>query len=215
MPTVFYQDVLDRARVPINDAAKVRYTDDELNSYLNDGILAMVGPRADLFVFDGTMSTVAGTVNQTLPAGGISVMDVYAATAGGVSRGVSRMLFDDIRTFRQTWRTDPAAICQNWLYAPQDPDKVSGPAFMIYPQAPAGQVLNVIYLKAPVRVATALAATTILPIADTYSVPLQAYVAGRAELKDDEHVNSGRAELLLKTFLEQIAALDKGEDASP
>ena len=42
------QSVIDRARVPLNDADKSRYTDTELLSYLCDGIAEAYALRPDL-----------------------------------------------------------------------------------------------------------------------------------------------------------------------
>ncbi|MDE4918269.1 uncharacterized protein DUF6682 [Cupriavidus metallidurans] len=42
------QQVIDRGRVPLNDADKVRYTDDDLLNYLNDGMAEIYTKRPDL-----------------------------------------------------------------------------------------------------------------------------------------------------------------------
>lgn len=42
------QDVLDRARIPLNDAAKVRYPDADLLAYANAGIRVAMSLRPDL-----------------------------------------------------------------------------------------------------------------------------------------------------------------------
>ena len=44
------QNVLDAARIPLNDSAKVRYPDAELLGYANDAILRIRNLRPDLFV---------------------------------------------------------------------------------------------------------------------------------------------------------------------
>lgn len=43
------QNVLDRARVPLNDNDKVRYTDTVLLGYANDAILMVRKARPDMF----------------------------------------------------------------------------------------------------------------------------------------------------------------------
>jgi hypothetical protein len=42
------QNVVDSARVPLNDAAKTRYTDPQLLGYLNDGLAEAYSLRPDL-----------------------------------------------------------------------------------------------------------------------------------------------------------------------
>jgi hypothetical protein len=45
-----YQSVVDLARLPLNDSDKTRYTDADLLSYANHGMLAIVKRRPDLFI---------------------------------------------------------------------------------------------------------------------------------------------------------------------
>ena len=50
------QEVIDLARVPLNDADKTRYADTDLLRFLNAGLRMLIRTRADLFV--GTLSAV-------------------------------------------------------------------------------------------------------------------------------------------------------------
>jgi hypothetical protein len=45
-----YQSVIDLARIPLNDADKARYSDADLLSYANHGLLTLLKRRPDLFV---------------------------------------------------------------------------------------------------------------------------------------------------------------------
>ena len=53
--TITLQAVIDKARIPLNDADKDRYPDAELLGYANDGLLVLRNKRPDLFV--GAFST--------------------------------------------------------------------------------------------------------------------------------------------------------------
>lgn len=44
------QQVIDRARVPLNDAAKTRYSDSELTVYANDAYYMLRRYRSDIFL---------------------------------------------------------------------------------------------------------------------------------------------------------------------
>jgi hypothetical protein len=44
-----FQQVVDRGRVPLNDADKTRYPDADLLAYANDGLLLVRKARPDLF----------------------------------------------------------------------------------------------------------------------------------------------------------------------
>jgi hypothetical protein len=45
-----YQSVCDLARLPLNDTDKARYSDADLLSYANHGILTLAKRRPDLFI---------------------------------------------------------------------------------------------------------------------------------------------------------------------
>ena len=56
--TLTYQQVMDGARGPLNDADKVRYPDAELLGHLNDGILALAQLRP--YPFDRLRALLSG-----------------------------------------------------------------------------------------------------------------------------------------------------------
>lgn len=66
-----FQNLVDRARLPLNDAAKVRYPDSELLSYAVDAFLLLRRYRPDLHIGDWTIdnwSTLAlGTTFPNIP----------------------------------------------------------------------------------------------------------------------------------------------------
>lgn len=45
-----YQTIIDLARIPLNDDDKVRYSDEQLLQFANQGILAISKRRPDLFI---------------------------------------------------------------------------------------------------------------------------------------------------------------------
>lgn len=61
------QNVVDRARVPLNDDDKDRYSDDELLAYANDAVKVLRRERPDMFF--GQFSALPGdkTLVQNLP----------------------------------------------------------------------------------------------------------------------------------------------------
>src|SRR5213075_3374494 len=107
---ISYQQVLDAARKTLNDDSKTRYPDADLLLYLNDGVKAMVELRSDLFTVVGDIPCALGAIDQTIPAGGVALMDVFGIKNGG---GISRTDLDTLRAFRPSWRTDPAGPAQN------------------------------------------------------------------------------------------------------
>jgi hypothetical protein len=63
-----FQNLVDRARVPLNDSAKVRYTDAELLGYAVDAFLLLRRYRPDLFIGNWTLETWSTlTLGSTFP----------------------------------------------------------------------------------------------------------------------------------------------------
>lgn len=210
--SVLVQSILDAASDTLNDVAKVRYTLANLLQYYNDGIHELVIFRPDLFTVVADIPCVAGTVEQRIPAGGLFIIDIYSIKGGAA---VNLCEIDTLRTFRPSWRTDPAGPAQNWLRHPEDPAKQNSPYFDIYPQAPANQTLTGEFPLVPSAVGQGDLDIAVLPVADPYQVPLQAYLVYRAESKDDEHVDSGRAAVFRKVFEGLIEEADKEEATAP
>lgn len=63
-----FQTLIDRARVPLNDADKIRYTDAELLKYAADAYLLLRRYRPDMFLADWTLvDWSAFAVGTTFP----------------------------------------------------------------------------------------------------------------------------------------------------
>lgn len=61
------QAVLDRSRVPLNDADKVRHSDATLLTYLNDGLAEIRALRPDLRLGSFTVATPDVALGDTFP----------------------------------------------------------------------------------------------------------------------------------------------------
>lgn len=61
------QTVVDLARLPLNDADKVRYPDATLLTHAIHGLLVAYRNRYDLFMAGGTVPTLAMTLASTFP----------------------------------------------------------------------------------------------------------------------------------------------------
>lgn len=67
-----FQQVCDRARIPLNDADKTRYPDVDLLSYANDAVLLLRQKRPDLFFGSWTVPAGEYVVSDPIP-----VSDLY------------------------------------------------------------------------------------------------------------------------------------------
>jgi hypothetical protein len=63
-----YQDAIDLARIPLNDADNVRVSDAQLLSFANHGVLEMVKRRPDLFIGQyGNLPQGANVLTDAFP----------------------------------------------------------------------------------------------------------------------------------------------------
>lgn len=62
-----FQNVVDRARIPLNDAAKTRYPDPQLLGYANDAVLTVRKLRPDLFLGSWTIPAAEYVLADPIP----------------------------------------------------------------------------------------------------------------------------------------------------
>jgi hypothetical protein len=181
------QDIINQARHITNDvgtdAAIYRQDDAELVSYVNEALKEAAVLRPDLFSTVGDMTCIEGQCEQSITfLDAVGLMDVLCIHDGRALTPFDRVSMDQ---FRPGWRNDPPGEAQNWSPLNGDPLQ-----FFIYPKAPAGQVLDVRYVRNPTVYGLN---ETIGDLPASYLPALADYVVYRAESKDDEHVLGQRA----------------------
>lgn len=62
-----FQQTIDRARIPLNDDDKVRYTDAQLLSFANDAVLLLRQKRPDLFFGSWTIPAGEYALGDQIP----------------------------------------------------------------------------------------------------------------------------------------------------
>lgn len=192
------QDIINQARRITNDAgtsaAIYRQDDAELVSYVNEALKEAVVLRPDLFSTVGDMTCMEGQCEQSITfLDALGLLDVLCIHDGRALTPFDRVSMDQ---FRPGWRNDPAGMAQNWAPLQGDPLQ-----FFIYPKAPAGQVLDIRYVRNPGVYALN---DTIGDLPSTYAPALAWGVVAWAESKDDEHVNSQRATFARQRFVELV-----------
>ena len=179
-------DVIDRARIILQDGNAVRWLDPEMLQWLNDGQRTIVLVRPDACVTNAPLALVAGT-RQKLPADALRLLDVIRniATAeknsGRAIRLVDREVLD---TQEPNWHTQKVAlVIRNYAYDNRDPLTfyVSPPAQGPDQLGKNGAKVEVLYSKAP-DVITAVTDTLTLP--DIYIDPLLSYLLFRCYTKE-------------------------------
>lgn len=199
MPRTFTMtaaDVIGKARTMLQDTrvdVGLRAQDPELLAALNDALQAMVGLHQGLFEADGVHTCVAGYLQTLENTRAVQLLDVV---------GMPEADLVTLAQFRPGWTNETQAAPRNWLRAAGDALR-----FMTYPPATAGAVLPVRFVEAP----AALASTAdVIPLPENYEPALVEYLVGRVEMKEDEHVDSGRAVALMDRFAASVKALAGG-----
>lgn len=195
-------------RTTLNDDAKTRYPDSELLTYALDALREICLLRPDLFTITGQITCVAG-VEQTIPAAGWFVVDVFGVVAGDA---ITEGDFANFRAFNPGWRNDTAGPAVMWMRFPEDRSKQPTNRFYVYPAAILGQLLEAAYTECDVA---DLELTDEIPLAAPYLPAFEAYVIFRAESKDDEFVNNSRAALFRTAFNEALGIGLSSEQVSP
>lgn len=208
---VLASDIVSAARIVLQDADAVRWSNTELLGYLNEGQAAIVVLKPTAYVKVVPHQLVAGT-RQPLPADGEQLIDVprnmgtNGTTPGRVIRITERAQLDAADPAWHTATADNVVV--NYTYELNDPKH-----FMVYPPQPTsgrGQV-ELVYGAVPPAAALGEA----IALADSYRGALLDYVLSRAYAKDSEHTAaSGKPLAHRNAFIAAVTGKVAGENAT-
>lgn len=170
-----------------------RYSDTVLLGFVNQTIRRMVMLRPDLFITQTDIPTTPNTVEQSLPATAVRLVEIFHVKNGTSIEEVDRDQFD--RAYPQ-WTTDSAGTPTKYMRHPRNPR-----AYFLYPRPSSGVVLVGEYVDTPQNYALS-APIAVLP--DAYFPVLVDGTVYLAESIDNEHVNSGRAKLFQDSFVQAL-----------
>lgn len=187
--------IVTKVRAMINDdhaTAGYRTSDAELFGYINDALNVLLNIRPGLFSKTVTHLCVAGYLQLVESNRAVEFIEVV---------GVPQCDRDTLTQFLPNWHNNMAISGQmsNWMREPADPLR-----FDVYPPAIAGSPVVIRIVESPEPVASLI---DIIQISENYEPMLVEYVAGRSEIRDDEHVNSGRAVQLIDRFVAQAKGI--------
>jgi hypothetical protein len=187
-------DVVSEVRSIIQDTvAPVRYSDTVLLGFANQTLKRMAVLRPDLFALITELATVQDQVLQSMPTDSLRVMEVFQVKGGGGITEASRKSMDEVYPL---WASDPSGPTVNWMRHVRN-----GNRFFVYPRAPADQVLIVEYAQSPPNYSLG-DSVALLP--EAYLPVVVDGVVYLAESVDNEHVNSGRAQLFQAAFTQAL-----------
>lgn len=190
------QDIITTARNLYNDTVVTyRALDAELLGYFNDGLKEIAALQPAVYTKIGDLTCTVGTCEQSVTfVEAMAVIDVLC-----IHDGAALTPFDmaTMNAFNPGWRTDTAGAAVQYCKAEGLPL-----TFFIYPKAPAtAQIIDIKYVRIP----TIHAITDTITEIPAYMLPaLSQYIVAKAESKDDEHSNSGRATAAYQLFVGMV-----------
>ncbi len=187
------QDIIDRARITLNDLGAIRSDDPELLKWVNDALDAAhtLSPRQ--FYMVGEITCTAGeTIQRVCINGAGEIIDVIRVKGGNA---VTKMNKASLDSFMPAWHQATAAAAQHWQRVENDPIR-----FYLYPPAPANQVLEILYLPSPAEYAIG----DTLPLPNAFMPAIHDFVVFRAQSKDDDFGEPEKSTAFLKLFAEAL-----------
>ena len=187
-------DIIVEARKLLQDTREpFRYSDVDLLGYFNQVLRRALTVRPDLFTVVTDVPLVAGDVLQSLPADAHRLVDIYYVKGYNSVNEVERPVLE---RGRPQWVSDPAGIPLNFVRHARNPTK-----FFVYPRPSTAVELVVEYVAVP---PTYDLNDPVDAPGDAYSGALVDGVVFLASSVDDEHVNSGRAQLFQNSYLQAL-----------
>lgn len=202
-------DIILRVNDLVQDDG-IRWPEEEVIRWINDAQNEIIQLRPDANPITVPDFNPAEQSLQTLPPGGIRLLDVPRTThdtGGDAVREVDRAILDDQLP---SWHRSTAEVngeIMNYTFDPSRPRE-----FYLYPQPSEATRLEVVYSAKATRVTTP---TEELDLPDIYMSPIVDYVAYRAFSKDADYAaNQERAIDHRQTFYTSLgatAAVNSGE----
>jgi len=179
-------EVVASALHTLGQGASDRYPESRLLVHANNGILRLAEIRPEEFYADEWKATVTG-VEQSFDTS--NIVALLAVRLDTDERSLLPFDAATLGAWNPAWRTDDADIPRNAAITGQT-------TFTLYPPPAIGVQVKLRHVKVP----TGYTVNQTVDLPREYLPPLADYVAGMAEMADEEHVNSNRAALLVAAF---------------
>lgn len=167
-------DIIDQVKVTLMDVDGARWPTGELVEWLNKAVREIIRLVPDAGVLTIDHALVAG-VRQTLPTGGLRLVDVVKNATGGAA--IRQMDRDVLDVYRPAWRTETNAVVQGYLYDSRDPK-----SFEVFPGRAGAASVTIVYQAIPDEADVG----ENLPLDDIYQGAVIDYMLFRAHSKDSE-----------------------------
>jgi len=194
------KEITDRASVLLLDPTQVRWTEEQLIDYLNDGQREVVIHRPDASTRVEVISLTDGSTRQAVPVDAIRLLDVTrnmgttGSTPGLPIMQIERNILD---TQIPDWHSStPQTKIKHYTYNARTPD-----VFFVYPRPGNSVKVEVIVSVPPSNVSSSAAQITISAI---YANALLDYILYRCFSKDSEYADPNKAVGYYNAFLQSL-----------
>jgi len=211
MPTIAGSTILDRASIILQDTTNIRWPEDELLKWLNDGQREIVLRKPDSYAKSTSMVLTASETKQSLPSDAIQLIDIVRNLGTGVTpgRAISRTERYILDGQRPNWNTETgSSTVKHYMFDERNPK-----VFYVYPPQPTTpSYIEIVYSASPADLATSASTIT---LDDIYASALLDYVLYRAYSKDADIAPSApqRAIGHYQAFTQSVTGKEAAESA--
>ena len=198
MATVKAVDLINRAEEILQDNTNVRWSQQTLLNYLNDGQREVVLFRPDANPVNASFTLAANAAKQTLPSAALRLLSIYknaSPTTKPITNIERRVLDDQI----EDWYGTTVTNVEHYVYDPMDPK-----IFYVYPHTTSSSAtISIVYSSAPgdITISNFTSDTTVISLDDVYANAILDYMLYRAYQKDTEYAGDmQRSAMYLQTF---------------
>ena len=183
MATVKAVDLINRAEEILQDNTNVRWSQQTLLNYLNDGQREVVLFRPDANPVNASFTLAANSAKQTLPSAALRLLSIYknaSPTTKPITNIERRVLDDQV----DDWYGTTSTNVEHYVYDPVDPKN-----FYVYPHpSGGGHTLEIVYSASPsdITISNFSSDTTVISLDDLYANPILDFMLYRAYQKDSE-----------------------------
>jgi hypothetical protein len=197
------QDIIQRASITLLDEQNVRWSRNELLSWLNDGQRVIARFSPDAYIKRVSNHYIATGTLQALPADCNQLLNITSFVYKGRRRSARKVNRRVLDAMDPVWTTRTEVLdgedfeyATNYVY-----DKRYPKFFYIYPGVPTGGgtfQADILYSSSPGNVAI----TSTILVNDMYADALLDYILYRSYLKEEEEVaiDSSKAVFYFKAF---------------
>lgn len=203
--SVAVADLITGIRILLNDNDEISWHSDELVAWINDAQKEICVYKPDAYVANEVVNAEGS--KQSLPTGGLTLINVLSNQRGGVSGRVIRHIPKKVLDIqRPGWQTTAAeSEAKVYTFDPRDQKH-----FYLWPPLSTGGAIEIVYAKTPEEI-TSLDS---LLVDDIYATAVTSYVLFRAYSKDADYAaDDSRATAAYNHFIALMTGKESGERA--